>query len=79
MPPVPSILVANVQSLDNKVDEIRARVAIQRDIRYCTILSRDMLSESIQPPGFFVHRANRNKHISGKKGGVVCFMINDSW
>ena len=32
-PPLPSILLlANVQSLDNKVDEIRARVAFQRDI-----------------------------------------------
>ena len=28
--PLPSILLANVQSLDNKVDEIRARVAFQR-------------------------------------------------
>jgi hypothetical protein len=28
-----SILLANVQSFDNEVDEIRARVAFQRDIR----------------------------------------------
>ena len=32
------------------------------------------------PLGFFMHRADRNKHLSGKKkGGGVCFMINDSW
>ena len=31
--PLPSILLANVQSLAHKVDEIRARVAFQRDIR----------------------------------------------
>ena len=30
-PPPPSILLTNVQSLDNLVDEIRARVAFQRD------------------------------------------------
>uniref|UniRef100_A0A8K9UYS7 Reverse transcriptase domain-containing protein n=1 Tax=Oncorhynchus mykiss TaxID=8022 RepID=A0A8K9UYS7_ONCMY len=36
--PLPSILLANVQSLDNKVDEIRARVAFQRDIRDCNVL-----------------------------------------
>jgi hypothetical protein len=52
-PPLPSILLANVQSLDNKMDKIRARVAFQRDIRYCNILcfmetclSLDMLSLS---------------------------------
>jgi hypothetical protein len=89
-PSLPSILLANVQSLDNKVDEIRARVQIsqiQRDIRDCNILcfmetwlTRDTLSESVQPPGFFTYRADRNKHFSGKKkGGGVCLMINESW
>ena len=36
--PIPSLLLANVQSLDNKVDEFRARVAFQRDIRDCNVL-----------------------------------------
>ena len=36
--PLPSILLANVQSLDNKVDVVRASVAFQRDIRDCNIL-----------------------------------------
>jgi hypothetical protein len=86
-PLLPSILLTNVQSLDNKVDKIRARVALQRDIRDCNILyfmetwlSRDMFSESVQPPGLSMHRADRDKHLSGKrKGGGVCVMINDSW
>ena len=39
-----------------------------------------MLSESVEPPGFSMHRANRDKQLSGKRnGGGVCFMINDSW
>ena len=38
-PMLPSILLANVfQSLDNKVDKLRARVSFQRDIRDCNIL-----------------------------------------
>ena len=37
-PLLPSILLANVQSLDNKVYEIRERVTFQRDIRDCNIL-----------------------------------------
>ena len=84
--PLPSILLANVQSLDNKVDEIRASVAFQRDIRDCnvlcfteTCLTRDTLSESVQPPGFFTHRAERNTHLSGKKKGEgVGLMINET-
>ena len=74
--PLPSILLANVQSLDNKVDEIRARVAFQRDIRDCNVLcftetwlTQGTLTESVQPAGFFMHRADRNKHLSGKKRG----------
>ena len=85
-PPLPSILLANVQSLDNKIDKIRARVAFQRDIRDCDIfcftemcLSLDMLSESVQPLGIFVRRSGRNKHLSGKKRAWgVCFMIKHS-
>ena len=75
----------NVMTLDNKVDEIRARVAFKRDIEDCNIfcfsetwLTRDTLSESVQPPGFFTQRTDRNKHLSGKKkGGIVCLMINE--
>ncbi|CDQ93070.1 unnamed protein product, partial [Oncorhynchus mykiss] len=85
--PFPSILLANVQSLDNKVDEIRARVAFQRDIRDCNVLcftetwlTGETLSEAVQPTGFSTHRADRKKHLSGKKrGGGVCLMTNVTW
>jgi hypothetical protein len=70
-PPLPRLLLANVQSLDNKVDELRARISFQRDIRDFNILcfmesriSRDIMSPSIQPAGFSVHRADRNKNDS---------------
>jgi hypothetical protein len=64
-PPLLSILLANVQSLVNKIDKIR--VVFQRDIWDCNILcftetwlAGDMLLESIQPMGISVHRADRN-------------------
>ena len=39
-----------------------------------------MLSESVQPPGFSVNCADRDKLLSGKRNGRgVCFMINNSW
>ncbi len=34
-PPLPSILLANVQSLENKMDDLRARISFQWDIRDC--------------------------------------------
>ena len=85
--PLPSILLANVQSLDNKEDEIRARIAFLTDFRDCNVLcftetwlTRDTLSESVQPAGFFTHRADRTKHLSGKKRGEGGFlMINETW
>ena len=85
--PLQSILLANVQSLHNKVDEIRARVAFQRDIRDCNVLcftetwlTRETLTESVQPAGFVTHCADRNQHLSGKKKGRgVCLMINETW
>jgi hypothetical protein len=50
----PSILLANVQSLDNKVDGLMERISFQREIRNCNILcfteswlSPDILSLSI--------------------------------
>ena len=81
------MLLANVQSMDNNVDELRARISFKRDIRDCNILyfteswlSPNILSLSIQPAGFTTHRADRNKELSRKKKGRgVCFMINYSW
>ena len=32
-PPLPSVLLANVQSLENKLDNLRLRLSYQRDIR----------------------------------------------
>ncbi len=37
-PPLPSILLANVQSLENKMDDLRARISFQQDIRDCNII-----------------------------------------
>ncbi len=37
-PPLPSILLTNVQSLENKMDDLRARISFQQDIRDCNIL-----------------------------------------
>ncbi len=35
---LPSILLANVKALDNKLDRFRTRISFQRDIRNCNVL-----------------------------------------
>lgn len=37
-PPLPSILLANVQAMDNKLDDIRAQICVQMDIQDHNIL-----------------------------------------
>ncbi len=86
-PPLPTILLANVQSLDNKLCELRARISYQRETRDCCIIC---LTETWMPAmvpdlaieltGFSVHRSDRAKELTGKsRGGGVCFYINNLW
>ncbi len=37
-PPLPSILLRNVQSWENKMDDLKARISFQWDIRDCNVL-----------------------------------------
>ncbi len=86
-PPLPSILLANVQSLENKMDDLRARISFQRDIRDCNILclSETWLTPSVPDTAvtpsdnFSVLRMDRTAEAGKTKGGGVCFMINKKW
>ena len=86
-PPLPSILLANVQSLENKLDELRARIRFQRDMRDCNILcfTETWLTPvvpdcSIAPAEFFsVFRSDRTEESGKSKGGGVCVMTNNKW
>ncbi len=86
-PPLPSILLANVQSLENKMDDLRARISFQRDIRDCNILclTEAWLTPSVPDTAatpsdnFSVLRMDRTAEAGKNKGGGVCFMINKKW
>ncbi len=86
-PPLPTILLANVQSLGNKLCELRARISYQRETRDCCIIcltetwmSAVVPDSAIKLTGFSVHRSDRTKELTGKsRGGGVCFFINNSW
>ncbi len=85
-PPLPTILLANVQSLDNKLCELRARISYQRETRDCCVIcltetwmSAIVPDSAIELTGFSVHRSDRTKELTGKsRGGGVCFYINNS-
>ena len=85
-PPLPSILLANVQSLDNKLDELRARLAFQRDIKDCnafvfteTWLDPSISDSAILPGGLSIHRQDRTVDSGKNRGGGVCILINNQW
>ncbi len=86
-PPLLSILLANVQSLENKMDDLRARISFQRDIRDCNIicLTETWLTPSVPvtavtpSDNFSVLRMDRTSEAGKSKGGGVCFMINKEW
>ncbi len=80
-PPLPTILLANIQSLDNKLCELRARISYQRETRDCCVIcltetwmSAIVPDSAIELTGFSVHRSDRTKELTGKsRGGGVCF------
>ncbi len=86
-PPLPSILLANVQSLENKMDDLRARISFQRDIRDCNIfcLTETWLTPTVPDTAvtpsdnFSVLRMDRSAEAGKNKGGGVRFFINKKW
>ncbi|KAK1804661.1 hypothetical protein P4O66_020656 [Electrophorus voltai] len=82
--PLPSILLANVQSLDNKLNDLRASIKFQRDIQDCSFteswLNPGVPSHTIQPAEFFsVHHMDKMADSRKLRGGGVCVMVNNSW
>ncbi|KAK7901817.1 hypothetical protein WMY93_018586 [Mugilogobius chulae] len=76
--PLPSIYLANMQSLRGKVDDLLCRIQSQREARCCSVyclvetwLTDSVPDSAIQPPGFAVYRSDRVKERTGKsKGGA---------
>ncbi len=81
-PSLPSILLANVQSLENKMDDLRARISFQRDIRDCNILClTGLLSGNMseyKAPCYALHRAVRAVKRRYRERIESHFQLNDS-
>lgn len=85
-PPVPSLLLANVRSLGNKIDELRTRTSIQREIRECCVftltetwLTKDTPDSAIDLDTHAVYRGDRTLASGKHRGGGVCVYINKRW
>ena len=69
-PPLPTILLGNVRSLTNKMDELSA----------CTWYLHDNIPDStVDLPNFNIVRGDRSLDSEKSKGGGVCLYINNSW
>ncbi len=57
--PLPTILLANVQSLDNKLCELRARISYQRETRDCCVIClTETWMSAMVPDSAIEHRAS---------------------
>lgn len=86
--PLPSIIVANMQSLRNKSDEVQAHVRYQHEFKEACILALTEtwlgeadLDADIALDGFGTPlRMDRVAATTGKsRGGGVCLYINERW
>lgn len=85
--PLPSIHLANVCSLSNKIDELLLLNIANKDFScsaaQCfteTWLSETTPDCALRLPGFHLHRADRVTELSGKsQGGGICFYVNEGW
>jgi hypothetical protein len=86
-PPLPSIVIANTQSLTNKLDEIRVHCRHDSVYREACLLafSETWLNDNIPDAeaaisGFTLVRGDRSLADSGKHGGGgVCVYVNNGW
>ncbi|KAL0203335.1 hypothetical protein M9458_001353, partial [Cirrhinus mrigala] len=86
-PNLPSIVMGNVRSLDNKMEELTARVSKNRELRECSLmcftetwLHERIPDSAVDVAGFSSVRADRTRRESGKsKGGGLAVFVNERW
>ena len=84
-PAIPSILLANVRSLDNKMDDIRLLRSANKTVRNCcvTVFTESWLHDNIPDSAIHLeqltcHRADRAL-AEKKRGGGICVYTHDAW
>ncbi|KAL0168321.1 hypothetical protein M9458_036543, partial [Cirrhinus mrigala] len=85
-PPLPSIILANVRSLRNKMDLLHAKCSMERGYKDACIivltetwLDEEVPESEVSLDHFTILRADRT-HPSGKvRGGGICIYVNNRW
>ncbi len=83
-PALPSLFIANAQSIVNKIDKLRLRLHSNRIISCAfffteTWLNQNIPDAAIDLAGQTVYRADRTADSSKDKGGGVCIYVCNSW
>ncbi|XP_035812432.2 uncharacterized protein LOC118471519 [Amphiprion ocellaris] len=86
-PPIPSVVMGNVNALTNKMDELTALIGSQRSYTEASLLiftetwlTSYVPDATVDLPGFSVVRADRDPDASGKsKGGGLILYANQRW
>lgn len=85
-PPLPAIILSNVRSLNNKIDDLRTYARYCSEFREASLMC---LTESwlqfnapdslFEINGFTLIRLDRDANSGKSKGGGICVYINDLW
>ncbi|XP_071959521.1 uncharacterized protein [Antedon mediterranea] len=85
-PPLPSMILGNVRSLSNKIDELRACSKHMFEYREASVmcfietwLNNNIIDSELVLSNFELARADRTVESGKKRGGGVCFYINKAW
>ncbi|KAI3376130.1 hypothetical protein L3Q82_016660, partial [Scortum barcoo] len=86
-PIIPSLFLSNVRSLDNKLDLLRLRLGVSREMRNITVLClmETWLNDNMPDPAFqidsrLLFRVQTATSSRGKpSGGGLCVYVNKGW
>ncbi|KAL0147043.1 hypothetical protein M9458_057567 [Cirrhinus mrigala] len=86
-PALPTLMLSNVRSLENKLDEIQLSRSTEHEARDCCVfvftetwLNDKTPDYAIQLHGLTCCRVDRDSSLSGKtRGGGLCVYINKEW
>ncbi len=86
-PALPTLMLSNLRSLENKLDLIQLTRSTQHEARDCCVfvftetwLNDNIPDSAIQLNKLTCYRADRDKTLSGKsRGGGLCLYINKEW
>ncbi len=84
---LPSLMMGNVRSLTNKMEELTGLVRSQTEYRECSVmcfmgtwLHQDILDHNVSVEGFLMVQADRDCNESGKrKGEGLAILVNNRW